>query len=527
MQEYKTLIVGAGPCGLACAAELVRQGVDPKEFLLIDTNLESVKANKGINILPRTLELLDYYDDLGAKLVENEAGWSEVRFYAENQYFASLDVRKAMEKQSEYHRMYNVPQWKTELQLTDYLKSYGVNINRGISLESFEIKEDHVQVLLSNGSSLKVEYLVACDGAKSKIRKSLGLKYDGTSLKNGSVGLHFTTDGKVPVDKNLHMYYSEKGIAYMMEMANGVYVLGMDLTEEEETPYVSDETDAYGQKKMLPIPTEKAVELFHNRLGFKVSVKQVDWETRYRVHHRFVEKYSVANRVFLVGDAAHSSSPSAGLGLNIGIYEASNLGWKLAFTMFNLTNPSILETYDTERVKEIKKMIKFLQGQQDLGDMKGFARYIRNFGVSLVSKLYKVYPEIIGQNNTTGSLMDVHYQSTLTAKSTKANLKRMVPGRHVPNQLLKALGFDGKTKGYTVIVFGKDPSNLEPHLKSTGLIGNVIAGDSKLAREFEVSKPELFILRPDGHIGLRSESVNTQVCLNYLKLNSAAILAEL
>ncbi|KAJ3271391.1 hypothetical protein HDV01_006678 [Terramyces sp. JEL0728] len=525
--EYKAVVVGAGPTGLTCASELIRQDIPPNDILIIDSKLEPVIANKGVSVCPRTLELLDFYDNSGKKLTENQECWTKIKFYAEYKLLANIELKQVLQGQSEYKALYNIEQWKTELRLTQYLKENGLSINRGVSLDSFVVKENHVDLVLSNGHRVEAKYLVACDGARSNIRKTLGINYKGTSLKNGSIIVHCTTDTKLPIDHDLSLYYSEKGIGYMMEMTDKVCMVGMDLTEEEEKGFVSDKVNHNGLTTLLPMPIEKMEELISKRFKIDFKAKEVVWSSRFRVHHRFAERYSKGNRVFLVGDAAHSSSPSAGLGLNMAVHEAVNLGWKLAMAIKGFASESLLETYHDERHKEMQRMIKFLQEQQDAGDMKGFGRYFRNAVMTVLFNLAYYKPGILAKNNDTATLINVHYDGKLTAKSNDPKAKRMVPGRHIPNEILKQLGHDLNTAGYIVIVFGDGGTRIVEKLKATGMVGSVLAGDAKTAKELEVAGTALFIVRPDGHIGFRSDIVNFQSCLNYFKLNSCGVFSEL
>ncbi|KAJ3271390.1 hypothetical protein HDV01_006677 [Terramyces sp. JEL0728] len=523
--EYKALIVGAGPTGLTCAAELLRQGASPEDFLIIDSLPEPQKLTKGTSLVPRTLELLDLYDGVGSRLSAQGTQWTGINFYSENYNFTSMDFKEDLKKLSEYPFFCNVEQWKTELELTKYLRSRGAAVTRGIKLESFNDVGDHVQVTLSNGMTIRVDYMVACDGGKSRIRKDLGIGYTGTTLKHGSVGIHCSTDAKIPAGVNLGMFYSSKGVGYMLGLPDNTFAIAMDLSEEEEKNYVSTELDSHGLPKMLPIPLEEIERLIQNRFDMKFKAKEVVWTARFRVHHRLADKYSNDNRIFIVGDAAHSSSPSAGLGLNYGVHEAVNIGWKLALVINGLASKSLLDTYALERRKEGDRLIKSLQKQQDNAELNGTAKYMRN--IAMYTFMHFI-PGFNAKRARMGALTSIVYGGSLTLNEGKVSAKKVVAGRQLSPMLFKKVGLSHPTiKGYTAIIFGSVDEKFARELKSTGLVGHALTADNKHFQDFEISGPTVLIVRPDGYIGYRSDSLDLPSCLNYLKKHANGTFAKI
>ncbi|KAJ3310585.1 hypothetical protein HDV04_004929 [Boothiomyces sp. JEL0838] len=522
--QYKALIVGAGPTGLTVAAELARQGVDASEFLIIDSLNEPQKLTKGTSLVPRTMELLDLYDGVGKRLSEQGTRWTSVNFYSENYKFTSIDFGAELKKLTDYPFFCNVEQWKTELELATYLKARGVQVARGVALESFKDLGDYIQVVLSNGQEIKVDYMVACDGAKSKIRKELGIGYTGTTLKHGSVGIHCSTDSKLPSGIDLGLFYSSKGVGYMLGLPDNTMAIALDLSEEEERGYVTKELDSHGLPYLLPIPQEEIEKLIQKRFNVEFKAKEVVWTTRFRVHHRLADKYSNDNRIFLAGDAGHSSSPSAGLGLNYGVHEAVNIGWKLALVINNLASPELLKTYALERRKEGERLIKSLQQQQDSAELTGMAKYIRNIAMYT---FINFVPGFKAKRTRIGALTSIQYGGDLTLNYGKSTATTILAGRQLSPMLFKKLGFSPSAiKGYTAVIFGSKDDKFTNELKRTGVVGMVKVAKERHYKDFQVQNTAVLLVRPDGYIGYRADSLDIQSCLGYLKDNAFGILSE-
>jgi 2-polyprenyl-6-methoxyphenol hydroxylase-like FAD-dependent oxidoreductase len=194
----------------------------------------------------------------------------------------------------------------------------------GVALVSFTQGDDAVQATLSNGETLSADYLVGCDGAHSRVRKILGVPLLGESLAEKP---RLVADvGVEGLDRrDWHVWPFAKGGAL------GLCPLpGTDLFQLMAP--VSAETDI-----------ERAIEE-----GTGLRLSRVAWSSTYRAQVRMVDRYRVG-RVFLAGDAAHVHPPAGGQGLNTGVQDAYNLGWKLADAVRG-GSQSLLETYELERL---------------------------------------------------------------------------------------------------------------------------------------------------------------------------------
>jgi 2-polyprenyl-6-methoxyphenol hydroxylase-like FAD-dependent oxidoreductase len=323
----EVLVVGAGPTGLVLAAQLRAMGVSVR---LIDKQRDRVHESRALAIQPRTLELLD------------GLGLSE-RLVAEGQ--RSVELQAHLGRRLVPVRMFDVgvedtafpfllflAQSEVERILGEHLARTGVEIERGVELVSLEPGADEVQAALRHpdGSreTLSARYLVGCDGAHSFVRHSLQIPFVGGSYPHTFVLTDLEVEG-LQRDQ-IHAFVGASGMLFFFPLQRPA---------------------SWRLQSLWPGPGEPSLE------RLQVLVEQSTqglrlydpvWMTLFRVHHRHAQRYQ-QGRVFLAGDAAHVHSPAAALGMNTGIQDAVNLGWKLALVCRGLASPALLESYEQER----------------------------------------------------------------------------------------------------------------------------------------------------------------------------------
>ncbi|WP_340029114.1 FAD-dependent monooxygenase [Paenibacillus sp. FSL H7-0940] len=255
----------------------------------------------------------------------------------------------------------------------------------------------------------------------------------------------------------------------------------------------------------------------------RVRLTDASWLSIYRVNVRMVECYR-NNRVFLAGDAAHVHSPAGGQGMNTGIQDAYNLGWKLA-AVIRGADTALLDTYDEERRPVAQAVLK-----DSTKKMGGVIRTATEGG-GLSQSLSTISDDL------TSGLLISYRPSSLTRPSAGTNATRLLPGDRAPNARgLQGTGFAGSVfdllRGphWTLLAFANyiDPSlknftNDALHLhyilpsKVEGAEG-IIDTAGNAYRVYDVASKELVLIRPDGYIALRTSIDDTASILNYLKL---------
>ncbi len=323
MYDTSVLIVGAGPTGLTLAIDLARRG---NSFRLIEATATPFEGSRGKGIQPRTLEI---FDDLGVIDAILAAGMPYPQFRIHLGPFSlrvgSLAQTKQPTESVPYPNLWMVPQAHTEAILRERLRSFGGEIEFGKALATFTHNDRGVLATLSTGEMVRADFLVGCDGGRSMVRKALDLRFEGEAIDESSM------------------------------LVADLEIEGLDRHDWHVWPLTK-----VGALALCPLPNTSSFQYtskartaasdieatVHKITGHRV--RRVAWSSIYQPAVRMVDRYRVG-RVFLAGDAAHVHPPSGGQGLNTGVQDAYNLGWKLA-NVARGGPDSLLDTYEAERL---------------------------------------------------------------------------------------------------------------------------------------------------------------------------------
>lgn len=342
-RDIDALVVGAGPTGLALAAQLRRFGA---RFRIIDRSLDRARESRALAVQARTLELLDTLD-LAAPLVARGNTSMRVAFHLGAREVAVVELGTARATDTRFPFILFVSQAETEDLLGTYLTQSGVRVERGVELVELAMGDDGVSCLLRHGDArretVRARYVVGCDGAHSTVRRAAGFSFEGGSYPQDFVLGDVEADG--PLEPNaINPFVSGGGVAMFFPLRHPTTwrVIAVAATPNphersaDELPLTSEVSLARLQE-IVDTPTQRAVR-----------VRDPAWLTRFHLHHRQTTRYR-ARHVFLAGDAAHIHSPVGGQGMNTGIQDAWNLGWKLALVARGAARPDLLDSYDAER----------------------------------------------------------------------------------------------------------------------------------------------------------------------------------
>jgi 2-polyprenyl-6-methoxyphenol hydroxylase-like FAD-dependent oxidoreductase len=328
------LVVGAGPTGLTLAAQLHAFGATCR---ILDRQPDRVRESRALAVQPRSLEVLRGLG-VAQELIErgNDAVWVQLhaggRVVRVRLFGLGLD-------DTAYPFLLFVAQAETEQVLLDHLASRGVPVEREVELAAFQAGQDTVSCTLRHAEGrteqVHARYLVGCDGAGSTVRRVAGIPFKGGAYPQTFALADLEVDG---LDRTAaHAFVGQVGIALFFPLGRpaGWRMLVMHPTLQ-------------GRREPARPSLEELQALAGAFTGDSVKLRDPIWQTFFGLQHRHAARYQ-AGRVFLAGDAAHVHSPAGGQGMNTGIQDAWNLGWKLALVSRGVADPALLDSYDAER----------------------------------------------------------------------------------------------------------------------------------------------------------------------------------
>lgn len=340
--DLDTLIVGAGPTGLALATQLRRFGA---RFRIIDRSLDRARESRALAVQARTLELLDTIG-LGEPLLARGRTSTRLVLHFGARTAATVQLGDIGATDTRFPFILFVSQAETERLLAEHLAGAGVTIERGVELSGFTAHESHVECTFRHQDGreerLRTAYLVGCDGAHSAVRTGAGFSFEGGSYPQDFVLGDVEADG--PLEPGaINSYAGGGGVAMFFPLGTpatwrviAMKAPGSNAPHLHNTPVV-DTLALEELQAIVSPPTEGSV-----------VVRQPVWLSHFRLHHRQIEHYR-KGRVFLAGDAAHIHSPVGAQGMNTGIQDAWNLGWKLALVTRDSAETRLLDSYHAER----------------------------------------------------------------------------------------------------------------------------------------------------------------------------------
>jgi 2-polyprenyl-6-methoxyphenol hydroxylase-like FAD-dependent oxidoreductase len=343
LTEHAVVIAGGGPTGLMLAGELALAGVD---VAIVERRAsQALAGSRAGGLLSRTIEVLDQRGIADRFLSEGQvgqvAGFASVR----------LDISDFPTRHN-----YGLGLWQNHIEriLAGWVGELAVPIYYGSEVTGFAQDDTGVDVQLSDGHSLRAEYLVGCDGGRSLIRKAAGIEFPGWDPTTSSLiaQVEMTEEPELGIRRTPSGMHAIGKVEYEIKDGQIVYkpggTVGVMLTESQvgtSEPTLRDLSEGliavYGTDYGIHSPT---------------FISRFTDMTRQAAAYR-------KGRVLLAGDAAHVHSPVGGQGLNTGLQDAVNLGWKLAQVVKQTSPDSLLDTYHTERHPVAARVLKNTMAQ--------------------------------------------------------------------------------------------------------------------------------------------------------------------
>lgn len=347
--EQPVLIVGAGPTGLAAAMSLARARIAVR---VIDRAPQPAAHSRAIGIQARTLELFEQHRVIEPFLAAGHR-LRAVNLFSNGHRLVRLDFDPL---QTRYPYLLCLDQTVTERILTEHLASFGVTVERDVELVGLTQGASRAEADLRHADgrheAMHTPFVVAADGAHSTVRRLLGLDFAGKTFEQTFVlaDLHAEWDLS---DDEFYVFASSEGLAALLPMGGGRHRFIADHLEAADSDEAGqhdpgEKTTAAEDDPPVNLPLALFREAAARRIHRPLELSGIEWSSCFRLDSRMVERLRV-QRAFLAGDAAHVHSPAGAQGMNTGIQEALNLGWKLARVLKGHAPDQLLETYQAER----------------------------------------------------------------------------------------------------------------------------------------------------------------------------------
>jgi 2-polyprenyl-6-methoxyphenol hydroxylase-like FAD-dependent oxidoreductase len=502
MTQTEVLVVGAGPTGLTLACDLARRGVAVR---IIDRAPEFPRGSRGKGLSPRSLEV---FDNLGVvdRLLKSGVTHLPHRKYRGAEVVAEIDpaAGRVATPDIPYPAGLMIPQWQVERTLRERLADFGVAVELGAELRDFGQDAGGVTATVA-GTQVRARYLVGCDGGHSTVRRALGLRLHGHTPD-----VQLMAVGDVEVDglgrDAWHQWFAGDGAIMACPLP------GTDAFQVQ----ASHELGPDGT------PLEPTLETFQrtfDRIAAIPGVRLHDltWRSSYRVNVRMVDRLRV-DRVFLAGDAAHVHPIAGGLGMNTGVQDACNLGWKLGLVLAGQATPGLLDTYDEERLPIASWLLDITSERLDavLAAIKESGG-----GVDAVAS-----PEL--------TQLQLGYRWSRLSRNAASRSSGPQPGDRAPDAPCRD-PFTGtqirlfdlfRGPHFTLLGLGERcaaaVADLKTGIVKTGIVKPGLIGPGGLVDDaghvaHAYGQDALILIRPDGYIGLIAEADDAVAVAGYLR----------
>ncbi len=546
----EVLVVGAGPVGLTMACELARHGVPCR---IVDENPGPTDQSRALGVQARTLEV---FEDVGvvdevlaeARKLHGFAAFADGRRIAHVTY----DLEGL---ETPYPFLLILPQGRTEHILAERLSSHGIEVERGTKLQAMTQDGPGVSATLvdaeGKASEVRVPWLIGCDGARSVVRKALGLSFEGAEYEESFLLADVKLDWDRPEDEITAFLAPEGQFIAFPFHEPGRWRLVLV---------------SFGPVEAADAEPSKVVALFqaklHEQGHAEAVVSDPTWTSAFRIHRRVAGQFR-EGRCFVAGDAAHIHSPAGGQGMNTGIQDAYNLAWKLALVIRGDSPDALLDSYSAERRPVALGVIHGTDLATRIVALRNpVARAVRDRLASLVGE----FDFVARRLSKVLSELDVEYRrSPIVLEDAGGPLRVGVadahafhagprPGDRVPDVPLEPPdGTDGPLRLFEVLrgtkhvllvfegahgveapgpfeavrdLVREHAGRIEAHLVARGDVappwiaweGPVLLDHlGELHRHFGARGPCLYLVRPDGYLGYRAMPLDAGKLADYLR----------
>jgi 2-polyprenyl-6-methoxyphenol hydroxylase-like FAD-dependent oxidoreductase len=482
MAEHAVVIAGGGPTGLMLAGELALAGVD---VAIVERRAsQDLPGSRAGGLHSRTIEVLDQRGIADRFLSEGQvaqvAGFASVR----------LDISDFPTRHN-----YGLGLWQKHIEriLAGWVSELKVPIHYGNEVTGFAQDDTGVDVALFDGQRLRAQYLVGCDGGRSLVRKAAGIEFPGWDPTTSALlaEVEMAEEPELGIRRTPSGMHALGKVEYEIKDGEVVYkkggTIGVMVTESEVGT----------SEPALRDLSEGLIAVY----GTDYGIHSPTWITRFTDMTRQAAAYR-AGRILLAGDAAHVHSPVGGQGLNTGVQDAVNLGWKLAQVVKRTSSESLLDTYHAERHPVAARVLRNTMAQVALMRVDDRIEALRDTVSELLSmdEPRKRFAAMM-------SGLDIHYD---------LGEGHPLLGRRMPD--LDLVTPDGTVRVFTLLQdahpvllnLGKPWGfDISPWAHRVVAIDATYAGDWELPVLGQVAAPAAVLIRPDGYVAWVGDGTDT------------------
>ncbi|MCH6165808.1 rifampin monooxygenase [Pseudonocardia alaniniphila] len=337
------IVAGGGPTGLMLAGELRLHGVD---VVVLEKEPEPTKHVRALGLHVRSIEVMDQRGLLERFLAQG-------RRYPVGGFFAGIDKPSPERLDTAHGYVLGIPQPVTERLLAERATELGAEIRRGCEVVGLSQDDHGVTADLVDGTRLRSRYLVGCDGGRSTVRRLVGVGFPGepstVETLLGEMEVAVPPEEVAAVVTEIRKTHKRFGLG---TSGDGVYRVVVP-------------AEGVAEDRSIPPTLEEFKQQLRVFAGTDFGVHSPRWLSRFGDATRQAERYR-AGRVLLAGDAAHTHPPTGGQGLNLGIQDAFNLGWKLAAEVGGWAPEGLLDSYHAERHPVAADVLNNTRAQMEL-----------------------------------------------------------------------------------------------------------------------------------------------------------------
>jgi 2-polyprenyl-6-methoxyphenol hydroxylase-like FAD-dependent oxidoreductase len=511
--DTDVLIVGAGPTGLMLANQLARRGISVE---IIDRHAGPAMQSRALGVQARTLEI---YAQLGIveRALELGKRGNGATLWAQGRRTARVPIGDAGLEITPYPFILVLGQDDNELIMGEKLDQFGVSVQWNTELVDFTQNADGITATLKlpDGGSriLTSAFIAGCDGAHSAVRKLSNIGFPGAPYEH----VFFVADVEmtgtmVPDEVNIYLWRKGFHLLFPMRGQDHWRIVGI-------VPPHLRANDDLNLDAVMPSLREQA--------GASLAITGCSWFSSYRIHHRAAERFR-QGRAFLLGDAAHIHSPVGAQGMNTGLQDAYNLGWKLALVAKKRAGMPLLDSYNAERLPVAQRLLsttdrafKLVVSDSWLAGLLRTKVLARVAAAAMsVERIQKFAFRIVSQTG-------INYRNSQLSR-TLDPLPAEAPqsGDRFPWLHLR-LTVDGpvddtfdafEDRFFNLVAFGQDAPKMQAYgdLMRAWTVPADPQNDAELKR-VGIAQPSFYLIRPDGHVGLCGKAVDPVAISQYLE----------